>query len=484
MADSAVVHYSGDWAFYNGNVAPGALLHVYDANTTSPAAAFLNSALTVPAPNPVQADASGLLPFVWIGAQLYKVVLTTAGGTMIDEQDNIEGALDLAPFQVGQFAKPDTPVTARTTTYSMQSTDIGGVINADPTGGGFAITLMSAVTVGNGRGVTIKNVGTANGVSVVTSASQSISFLAAAREEIALPAFGAVVKLVSDGSNWHVDGEARALGAPFGPGMIIINGRVDSDPGASAIGALFIAESAFDGFAAHDIIEYAGSEWNVYTPALDCGWLAYVQDEDCYYAFIGSSWVPVPININGLVEDTNPDNTNDFDATYDASASRHKKVKRYYSPGAIIAIIEDQKSQAAGGQSLSTGTDNVRNLNVLAYNRDTLVTLNSNQFTLPAGTWEISWLVPVYAPNVNVSHQSILHNDTDSTDVARGMVQVYGDADGSSAGSMVSTGSAVVTITAPKAFEVRQRVSSSTATGGQAGNFGTEVYTRVVVRRA
>ena len=483
MADSAIVAYSGDWVFFNGDVAEGALLEVFDAGTTNHAAIFSDSDLTVAAPNPLVADANGLLPFAWIGTQTYKVRLTTAGGTMIDEQDTIEGALDLAPFQVGQFAKPDTPVTARTSAYSMQASDIGGVINADPTGGAFAITLMSAVTVGNGRGVTIKHVGTANGVTVETTASQTISFLAGAREEIALPAYGAVVKLVSDGSNWHVDGEARALGAPFGPGMIIVNGRVDSDPGTSAVGALFIVESAFDGFAAGDIIEYAGSEWNVYTPAFDCGWLAYVQDESCWYAFTDAdAWIPVGILIPVLDTDTNPDGDDDFVVTWDDSAEVHKKVPLGMLPGSIIAIIEDRKSQNTQGQNLS-GANNVRQLNTLAYNRGSLVSLNSNAFELPAGTWEIAWHAPTANNNVAWDTQSYLWNETDSAVVARGTLGHFDEGDGGDGGQADSWGRTVVTITDPKEFQIRQAVSSAVS-GGLAGNFGVEVYTRVEIRRA
>ena len=50
-----------------------------------------------------------------------------------------------------------------------------------------------------------------------------------------------------------------------------------------------------------------------------------------------------------------------------------------YPLGTLIAIVEDQKTQNTVAQSLTQNTDNVRTLNTLAYNRDTLVSLSSNR---------------------------------------------------------------------------------------------------------
>ena len=70
-----------------------------------------------------------------------------------------------------------------------------------------------------------------------------------------------------------------------------------------------------------------------------------MQDEDRYYAFIGSAWVLTNLsNINSLTEDSNPDGTNDFLITYDASASDHKKVKHGNTPGSLLGILEDQQT--------------------------------------------------------------------------------------------------------------------------------------------
>jgi hypothetical protein len=117
----------------------------------------------------------------------------------------------------------------------------------------------------------------------------------------------------------------------------------------------------------------------------------------------------------------------------------------------------------------------------LVFNRDSLVSLSSNRFTLPAGTWEISWRAPMAGENE--THQSFLYNFTDSTEVARGDSAAWpGDVSGQDVSC--SEGHTVVTIAASKAFQIRHHPVSITQTGGRAVNLSTEVYTRVTVRRA
>jgi hypothetical protein len=443
--------------------------------------------LTTPADNPLTADASGLMPVAYIGVQSYKIILTTAGGTTITEEDNLPGAFNSTPFLAGAFSKPDQDFTSRTGNYTVLEADLGGIINGDCTGGSFDFTMLSAVTATNGKGVTLRHVGTANTIGIVTVSSQTITSptTGVTTTSFELIGYGESVTLESDGSNWHVTRYVPPLLRPNTPGVILIADRVSAAP-ASSPGTRYIVAAAFSTFEQEDIIEDNGQGGFIeITPPTDCGWAAYVQDEDTYYAFIGSAWVPVAINIAGLTEDTNPDGTNDFLVTYDASASGHKKIAPYYVPGALIAIIEDNKAQNTAAQSLTGGADNVRELNTLVYNRDTLVSLASNRFTLPAGTWEVEWHAPAgrTMPGVNsFQHQSFLYNQTDASEVARGTA-AFDTNDGNETAVIPSIGRTVVTIAASKAFEIRHRTSQDVL-GGVTGNFGTEVYTRVAVRRA
>ena len=154
-------------------------------------------------------------------------------------------------------------------------------------------------------------------------------------------------------------------------------------------------------------------------------------------------------------------------------------------PGAIVAIIQDQKSAGTDGQALTAGADRTRELNTLIYNRNTAVSLSSDQFTLPAGTWLIKWRCQFkYNSAGDAQHQTILHNATDTSDVARGLTaSVDQESGGVERGGSSSSGSAVTTIASPKAFEIRHRVDD-TGTGGVALGVSTEVYTIVEIYAA
>lgn len=293
MADNAVIRYAGDWIFHNGAVAAGALLTVYNAGTLDLASIFTDNDLTVASANPVTADASGLMPFVWVDTREYKVRLTTSTGTLIDEQDNISGAFDSTPFLAGAFAKPDQDFTNKTGAYTVVEADLGTIINGDCSGGAFDFTMLSAVTATNGKGVTLRHVGTAGTIGIVTVSSQTITSptTGVTTQSFELIGYGESVTLVSDGSNWHVTNYVPPLMRPNTPGIILIADRVTSAP-ASSPGTRYIVSTGFSTFETHDIIEDNGQGGFIeITPPTDCGWVAYVRDEDLYYRFIGSAWV-------------------------------------------------------------------------------------------------------------------------------------------------------------------------------------------------
>lgn len=144
-----------------------------------------------------------------------------------------------------------------------------------------------------------------------------------------------------------------------------------------------------------------------------------------------------------------------------------------------IAILEDQKSQNTAGGTFTSGADRTRTLNTEVSDLAGIVTLSSNQFTLGAGSYYVEWSAPAFAVS---SHQSFLYNVTDSSEVKRGTTELSG---GASDPSTTSIGSAIVVISGSKAFEIRHRCFSTRATDGfgSASNFGTEVYTRAIIRK-
>jgi hypothetical protein len=144
-----------------------------------------------------------------------------------------------------------------------------------------------------------------------------------------------------------------------------------------------------------------------------------------------------------------------------------------------IAILEDQKAQNTAGGTFTNGADRTRDLNTEVSDPDGIVTISANQFTLGAGKYEIDWSAPAFQ---TIQHQSSLYNVTSTAEVKRGSSETA-----SAAGNVQtrSVGSAIVTLSASAAFEIRHRCNTTSATNGfgLAGNFGTEVYTRVRIRK-
>ncbi len=142
------------------------------------------------------------------------------------------------------------------------------------------------------------------------------------------------------------------------------------------------------------------------------------------------------------------------------------------SGGAPDVIVEDQKAQNTAGGTFNNGADRIRVLNTLDRNVGTLASLASNQITLPAGKYYISWS----ALGVQVdNHQSFLYNVTGASEIKRSL---------SSFGSL-SSGSTSVTFAVSTAIELRHRCTTSAATTGFGSpcNFGTEIYARVEIWR-
>ena len=147
-------------------------------------------------------------------------------------------------------------------------------------------------------------------------------------------------------------------------------------------------------------------------------------------------------------------------------------------PGALLGVLEDQKTSGTNGGTFTAGAWRQRDLNTEVYDRLGILSISSNQFTISqAGTYEISWSCPAYYVNGN---KTLLYRVTDSAVVA------YGDTGCSGAQhNILSTGIVSITIASAKTFRIDHWCNTtSTNTGfGAAANLGTETYTRVVIRQ-
>lgn len=67
----------------NGNTLPGAKLYFYTTGTSTPKNTYADGGLSTPNMNPVEADADGLFPSIYLASGDYKVELKTAAGATI-----------------------------------------------------------------------------------------------------------------------------------------------------------------------------------------------------------------------------------------------------------------------------------------------------------------------------------------------------------------------------------------------------------------
>ncbi len=284
-----------------GAVVAGGYVEFYDASTTTPKTVYSDPDLLTSLGTSVTADSLGCLTsdgstktMVYVGTSPYKAVIKTSAGVTIATYDNLKGAV--ATVDPGDTSVIATrPVSTKSLNYTILTGDQSTVFVGNCSGGDVTFTLPSAVTVGAGWFVTVQHAGSANQVMVATVSSQTISSGATSYSSVmALALSGEEVTLVSDGGNWRVVSHTNPH-IKRAQGVLTITDRLTAPPGSEVQGDLYLISGAPSGawssFAQHDIVQYTNSAWVRWTPATDCGWLAYVKDEDKYYRFIGSAWV-------------------------------------------------------------------------------------------------------------------------------------------------------------------------------------------------
>ena len=185
--------------------------------------------------------------------------------------------------------------------------------------------------------------------------------------------------------------------------------------------------------------------------------------------------MPIAINGNGTITGVTvgglPDGIVDTDMLAADSVTAPKIGSRTFTSYAIIA---DQKSSGTSGGALTAGDWRTHDLQTELSDLDGIVSIGSNQFTLQAGTYFITYRVIAYAVNSAVCK---IYNITDSTDLANSFSQpVY--ARGSSGHTIPVIGSVRFTISGAKVFELRQRTNGThgSAGFGVAAGFSVENY--------
>lgn len=130
------------------------------------------------------------------------------------------------------------------------------------------------------------------------------------------------------------------------------------------------------------------------------------------------------------------------------------------------ARICDKKAYNANGGSFTSGAWRTRDLNHELWDPDGIVSISSNQFTLQAGTYYVTWDAPAFYV---ARHSSQLYNATDSSSVQISQVG-YASQHLQDASHHDSHGAARFTISGAKAFEIQHRSTGSYTAGFGVGS--------------
>ncbi|CAN1724447.1 protein of unknown function [Hyphomicrobium sp. 1Nfss2.1] len=457
----------------SGDVLSGAVIYCYDANTTTPRTIYSDKGLSTALGTTVTCDSGGYPTSdgsakveLYTGNTAYKLTLKDSGGSTIWSHDNIVGALDTSGFLTSGELTPQTPVTNISVDTSPTSEDAAAYYNVNCSGGTVAINLPAASTLDNGWYIKVRHDGTANAVVIVANGSdvQKIGNHAGVTS-FSLTDRGAVATITCDGTGFKVEQSSPSLFNTIG--IIRIADRLSAPPVSPATGARYILTTTPSGdwstYAEHDIVEKASTGWFKITPPTDCGWMAYVQDEDQNYQFIGSAWQAAYA-------------TNTEAAAGSAANKALVPANFAYLPGCLLGVLEDRKTAGTDPQSIGSSWAD-RNLNSERYDRLSILSISSNQFTISeAGTYEIFWESPFFGG----AAKSRLYNVSDASEVEIGSQGRWTGGTGST--WYQSTGIARVTISGSKTFSIQARGSGA---GGAYSDVDSkqEIYTRVIIRR-
>lgn len=457
----------------NGNPVSGAKLKFYEAGTTTPKTVYSNEPLSVSLGSVVTCDAGGYPTsdgstkvIIYTGTGLYKVVITDASDVTIATHDNVRGAT-VTPVDDG-VGLPETPVVSKTGNYTVVLADRGKLINANCTGGSFAITLASAIAGQSGDGfrIGVRHVGSANRVTIKTVSGQTISFSGASATAKTLVGYGETMWLVSDGAGWNVDSYTPARMTSGLPFFDVVD-RLTTPPGSPVAGARYIITGTpvglWSGYAANDVVEADGNGgWVRYTPQE--GWFARVLDEDLYTSFTGTVWSD--------------------QVGMGSAASSHLKH----------AVFEHQLASGTSGGTSVAGAMTQRTLNTTVVNTITGASLSANDITLPAGKYLITASQQVHMEvgvlgNASSAQQRIIAG-TASIDALPLGVPSRGGGIASGAGIVFTAYHThalrdvwLLNVTVAGTIKLQYWTSLATATTGLGfpTSNGTEVYARVQI---
>lgn len=315
--DSTYVFAPGERLTDDSTGAPiiGATIEFYDAGTTTPKTVYATADLDQgdnPAPlgTSVVTDSLGYptsdgssRTLIYVGTQNYKLVIKDADGNTIVTHDNIPGAV-VSASSLDVSVTSTFPVATKSLDYTVTSDDQNTTFVVNCSSGDVALTLPSATDddIPNGWKIKVQHAGSGNQAIVKVKSGSGQNIYEGTKTHgggsFALALNGEDCEITADGGNWRVTGHT----APFiklAQGIIPVTDRVSTSPGSPQAGAIYLLTGVggdFSTFASGDIAQYTGAGWVNWTPYTDCGWTAYVFDEDRNYQFVNSAWIAQPLS--------------------------------------------------------------------------------------------------------------------------------------------------------------------------------------------
>lgn len=279
-----------------GDRLSGAVVRFYDAQTTNPKTVYSDADLTTALGTSVTTDALGFPTSdgttrtqIYVGTAAYKLTIEDSDEVVLQTIDNIKGAVDaLQESDISVTAL--RPVVAKSLDYTVLAGDANTHFMANTSGGDVTFTLPSAAALDNGTAYTFTHAGSANLAILATVSSQTIKDgVKSHGVQTALTRQGESLSLISDSGNWVITDHT---GDPIKSGGVIpVVDRITAAPGSPVTGGYYLVSSAYSSFSTHDILFYTGDTYVQHTPTTDCGWTAWVADEDLYYQFRGTAWL-------------------------------------------------------------------------------------------------------------------------------------------------------------------------------------------------
>lgn len=142
-------------------------------------------------------------------------------------------------------------------------------------------------------------------------------------------------------------------------------------------------------------------------------------------------------------------------------------------------LLQDQRPSGTNGSSLTADAWRKLDLNTISQDDTSSVAVSSNNFTLPAGTYEINARCPIAINDANESHHGKmrLYNESDNNVVLYGQSAVY------SAASSNFSLSGKFTISLRKSFSLYVYLDYASGIYAAGVPSAPEIYTEVELRK-